>query len=80
MLELQLKDVNDLSWALDTLSRKFGFWATLRALLSSTMQRSRERRELALLDNRTRRDIGLPPIEVEPRVLSIFPSNFGTRR
>lgn len=80
MFQTQLKDEFELTLALDLASRKFGFWTTLRALVFATLRRSRERRDLALLDNRTRRDIGLPPIEGEPRVLSIFPSNYGTRR
>jgi len=36
------------------------------------MQRRRKERELALLENRTRRDIGLPEIEVEPNILWQF--------
>lgn len=69
MFELQLKDARELDLALDVIRRKFGFWRTLRALLSTEMQRRRKARELALLDNRTRRDIGLPEIEVEPQIL-----------
>ena len=79
MLQTQLKDEFELTLALDLASRKFGFWTTLRALVLATLRHSREQRDLALLDNRTRRDIGLPPIEVEPRVLSIFPSSSGKR-
>lgn len=73
MLELQLRDAGELGPALDIISRKFGFWTTLRALLGTEMQRRRKARELAFLDNRTRRDIGLPEIEVEPQILWLFP-------
>lgn len=73
MLELQLKDARELSLALDIISERFGFWRTLRALMRGAVRRSRERRELARLDNATRRDIGLPEIECEPHILWIFP-------
>lgn len=69
MLELQLKDARELDLALDIISRKFGFWRTLRALLATELERRRARREMAFLDNRTRRDIGLPEIEAEPQIL-----------
>lgn len=69
MFELQLRDARELDLAFDIIRRKFGFWTTLRALLASEMQRRRKARELAFLDNRTRRDIGLPEIEVEPQIL-----------
>jgi uncharacterized protein YjiS (DUF1127 family) len=72
MLELQLRDARELVLALDTIRRKFGFWTTFRALLATEMRRRRERRELALLDNATRRDIGLPEIEVEPQILWLY--------
>lgn len=72
MFELQLKDARELDLALDIIRRKFGFWRTLRALLSTEMQRRHKARELALLDNRTRRDIGLPEIEAEPQILWQF--------
>lgn len=72
MFELQLRDARELSLALDTIRRKFGFWTTFRALLATEMQRRRKLRELAFLDNRTRRDIGLPEIEVEPQILWLF--------
>ena len=72
MFELQLRDARELDLALDIIRRKFGFWRTLRALLATEMQRRRKARELALLDNRTRRDIGLPEIEVEPNILWQF--------
>ncbi|MCD2173250.1 DUF1127 domain-containing protein [Rhizobium sp. C4] len=69
MFELQLKDAGELSLALDRISRRFGFWTTLRALMAAERKRRRERRELAYLDNRTRQDIGLPVIEVQPQIL-----------
>ena len=72
MFELQLRDARELDLALDIIRRKFGFWRTLRALLATEMQRRRKERELALLENRTRRDIGLPEIEVEPNILWQF--------
>ncbi|MCD2176670.1 DUF1127 domain-containing protein [Rhizobium sp. C1] len=72
MFELQLKDARELSLALDVIHRKFGFWTTFRALLATEMQRRRNMRELAFLDNRTRRDIGLPEIEVEPHIFWPF--------
>lgn len=72
MFELQLKDARELDLALDLIRRQFGFWTTLRALLATEMQRRRKARELALLDNRTRRDIGLPEIEVQPQILWLF--------
>lgn len=73
MFELQLKDARELDLALDIIRRKFSFWTTLRALLATEMQRRRKARELAFLDNRTRRDIGLPEIEVQPQILWLFP-------
>lgn len=69
MLELQLRDARELALALDTISRRFGFWTTVRALVATEIRRRHQRRELAFLDNRTRRDIGLPEIEVEPQIL-----------
>lgn len=73
MFELQLRDARDLDLALNIIRRKFGFWKTLRALLATEMQRRRKVRELAFLDNQTRRDIGLPEIEREPQILWLFP-------
>lgn len=69
MLELQLKDTRELSLALDIISRKFGFWTTFRGLVVAHLRRWRMQRELAFLDNRTRRDIGLPEIVREPQIL-----------
>ncbi len=77
MFELQLRDARELDLALDLIRRQFGFWTTLRALLGTEMQRRRKARELAFLDNRTRRDIGLPEIEVEPHIL--WPGRWDSR-
>ncbi|HWU63350.1 MAG TPA: DUF1127 domain-containing protein [Ensifer sp.] len=71
MLELQLEDARQLSLALENIRRRFGFWATFTALVATELRRVREAGELARLDNRTRRDIGLPEIEVEPNILWI---------
>jgi uncharacterized protein YjiS (DUF1127 family) len=73
MLELQLKDARELNLALDAISRHFGFWRALLMLLKASLRRRQEQRALALLDNATRRDIGLPEREVEPNVLWLFP-------
>lgn len=68
MLEMQLKDTRELSHAMYIISHRFGFWTTLRVLVSSALRRRREAHELALLDNWVRRDIGLPEIDVEPQI------------
>jgi hypothetical protein len=52
---------------MDAINRKFGFWTTVRVLVLSEMLRRRHAWELSLLDSRTRQDIGLPEIEIEPQ-------------
>jgi uncharacterized protein YjiS (DUF1127 family) len=48
------------------------FWDTALALLATWRKRLRERRELAMLDHRMRRDIGVTPSEVEHEVNKPF--------
>lgn len=76
MLELQLKDDKELLWLLDDLSRKFGFWTTLKTLLLAVIRRRRDAYALEHLDNRIRRDIGLPEKDAQPVVLWPFPFDF----
>lgn len=75
MLELQLLDAKDLSQAISEIIRRFGFWATLRALLAARASLARERRALHFLTEDLRRDIGLPPRELESRALWFGPFN-----
>lgn len=75
MLVLQLSNAKDLSLALNEISRRFGFWATLRALLAARASLARERRALHFLSDDLRHDIGLPVREREPCVLWFGPFN-----